>query len=363
MALLSKERCTACKWCLAVFEGGFSRFFKRFVSVLVSHQSAEWGYSADPQTLGRIYYVFNTISPANPQLPHDWKTLLWAPVQAYISWYVWASWDGGLGVVRGPLQGWPVEPTTQGQARLVLCQNLCNLNGHKHVLLMCKKKKKAPNRWKERQCPTWWKETGETSKRTSVFNEGTSVFTILCGWKWPGVIYKKNIRQCSTWVFRHQTGSKSLNAHRLLSKDQAFLHRCSAMGAPGTEWKPRASPPIRHRDTEEHLDKRDELAPHTANKSKEKWAKTTTLTGIFISGAGEIHRGLQLNPQHFSEPAAKTTKQLSPETRHTKVCLVHYSCTVFVFTMTIKRSIWPCKSLCTQSLTVQNHHDILLWHK
>lgn len=51
--------------------------------------------------------------------------------------------------------------------------------------------------------------------------------------------------------------------------------------------------------------------------------KTTKLTSIFISGAGNIHRGLQLNPQHLSQPATEAAKQRSPETRHTNYCNVH----------------------------------------
>lgn len=164
---------------------------------------------------------------------------------------MWAPWNGGLNVVRGTLQGWSVEPTTQGQTTLVLCQNLCNLSRHKRMLLMSKK---AHKRWEKQHHPTWWKETGETSKRTSVFNEGTSAFTILCGWKLPDVI-KRTLGSAAQTSDRHT----NLNTHRLLSKDQGFLHRCSATGAPDTEWKLRASPPIHHRDTEEHLDGWEEL--------------------------------------------------------------------------------------------------------
>lgn len=152
----------------------------------------------------------------------------------------------------------------------------------------------------------------------------------------------------------------NLNTYRLLRKDQGFLHRCSATGAPDTEWKLRASPPIHHRDTEEHLEGWEALTYR--RRMWRKMTKSTKLTSIFISGAGNIHGGLQLNPQHFSEPAPERAEQLSPETRH-NYCNLHSSSIVFVFTIAIKQSIWPCIGLCTQHLTAQTHHDILLWHK
>lgn len=124
---------------------------------------------------------------------------------------------------------------------------------HKRVLLMCKK---APKRSENQKHPTWWKETGETSKRTSVFKEGTSDFTILCGWKLPDVI-KRTLY--SATLQSSPDRHTDLNTHCLLSKDQGFLHHCSATGAPDTEWKLRASPPIHHRDTEEHLDGWEEI--------------------------------------------------------------------------------------------------------
>lgn len=75
------------------------------------------------------------------------------------------------------------------------------------------------------------------------------------------------------------------------------------------------------------------------NLKKNDKKKKTRLTSIFISGAGNIHGGLQLNPEHFSQPAAETAKQGSPETRHKNDFNGLYSSTVFIFTITRKLMI------------------------
>lgn len=113
--------------------------------------------------------------------------------------------DGGLGVVRGALQAWPVEPTTQGQATLVLCQNLCHLGGHKHVLLTCKQ---SP--WTVRGAAVSYLVKGDRRnfKKDQRVQRGDEClhYTLWLEMTW---CWKKSVRQSSTGVSRHQAGSEA----------------------------------------------------------------------------------------------------------------------------------------------------------
>lgn len=118
---------------------------------------------------------------------HGWLKLytsLYMFDQTHISRQVWAPWDGGLYVSRRTFQRRPVKPAAQRQTTLVFCQNLWHLSKHATCYWSATKDTTVVKRERE-VLLTWWKETGETSKRTSVFEEGTIDFTILCGWKLP----------------------------------------------------------------------------------------------------------------------------------------------------------------------------------
>lgn len=132
-----------------------------------------------------------------------------------------------------------------------------------HILLIRKQRHRSNEKAGSVRL-TWWKETGETSKRTSVFKDGTSDLTILWGWKWPNnkdenyielPLFKSTNTQ---WEWDTQG-----DTHCLLSKDPGFLHRCSARGARDTEWKQRASPVIHHHDTKERLEGRENVTEKT----------------------------------------------------------------------------------------------------
>lgn len=283
--------------------------------------------------------------------------------QTHISWQVWAPWDGGLYVARGTFQRPSVKPAAQRQTTLVLCQNLWHLDKHNACYWSVNKgttvMKKAGA-----VLLTWWKETGETSKRMSVFKDGTSDLTILCGWKLPDDKEENYIELLLSKSTQTHTHTK-WDTHCLLSTDRGFLHHCSAMGARGTEWKRRASHPIHRHDTKERL---------------EGWENVTYIEKMRTCRRLVIKRSDQISPvcsylaHEISTVDSSSTPNTSPsqerkrpnsaalkntETQITVNCISHRFFTVFY----LQWQPWHSISLTTQCLTAQTYHDILLWHK
>lgn len=182
---------------------------------------------------------------------------------------------------------------------------------------------------------TWWKETGETSKRTSVFKEGTRDFTTLCGWRLPDekdedytrLLLSKSTHTHTTW-----------DAHCLLCKDRGFLHRCSAREARDTGWKQRASPPTHHHDTKEHLEKkRDcymcEKGEFAGDQSSKIWSKEPKNKAVLPARTSPEYSYLA---QEISTVGSSSTPNTSPSQErkrpnsaalktHTETCELHFT--------------------------------------
>lgn len=260
MAFLSKELCTVCKWCLDVFEDGFSYFF----STLVSCRPAEWGHigwSLEPLTEFTLYLNANSST---------WEWLKHAGPGLHLS-------VNAGSVERGPRRGGVGAPrTARGTSR----------SGTGDT---CPWSEPPPPRWTQTRVtgvrgkkPHGGWNNGEASggggsllggRRLETLQKGRACSTRARATSQHPAVgnYLVLKKEHYASVFKRQTGT-NLNAHRLLSKDQGFLHHCSATGAPDREWKPRASPPICHRDTEEHLDGWEELTNRKQTlRRKKKW--------------------------------------------------------------------------------------------
>lgn len=274
--------------------------------------------------------------------------------QTHISWQVWAPWDGGLYVARGTFQRPSVKPAAQRQTTLVLCQNLWHLDKHNACYWSVNKgttvMKKAGA-----VLLTWWKETGETSKRMSVFKDGTSDLTILCGWKLPDdkeENYIELLLSKSTHTHTHKVGYTLSVEYRSRVPPSLLCHggtryrmKATRLPSNSSSWHKRTSRRMR----ECYIYRKNENVQEISHQKI--WPN---LTSVFIFGTRNIHCGLQFNPQHFSEPGTETAKQRCPEKhRDTDYCKLHFTpflhCILFtVTTLTFYKphyTVFDCSNL------------------